>query len=534
MRFFALVLLASLIAGVSAARADDDPLAVGVAGHAFDHLGSLGEQSEAAAASGANIIYATGMGSIGYTGLPPAEQFAQSLASSRKYAEQSKARGIRLAIGYVCATSIVKLESFDQNWPAQLRQQLESAPSSWLQQDRNGNALPSWYGGDYRPACMNHPDWRTYEKFMVGVQLNCGHDGIFFDNPTVHPEGCYCQHCMTKFGAFIKVDAAFAELRKLAIDRPKDFLRFRGTIAADFLAEMRAHARTINPKAIVTCNNSLNSPDAFFSQIRTYGYNIFELAKVEDIVLVEDMATQPRTLPDGSVIEYGPVYEMLRAIAHGKPIVAVTLADGDYHTPANLVRLAMAEAAAHEASYLSWPTWPAEVREKMAAAIKPQADFLRANAELLNGTNPVVDEVVALPFEQWVEGNDCPALARVRALAAQNVQFSVKTGADAVVCTARTIVTENGPKVRAVVRKKDARTIVHLLNYDIQKRSSFEDRVTPAADVRVRLACSNATKVRALSADTEATRGPIEFRTAGGMIEFKLPRLVISTILVVE
>src|SRR5687767_7284756 len=110
MRFFALVLLASLIAGVSAARADDDPLAVGVAGHAFDHLGSLGEQSEAAAASGANIIYATGMGSIGYTGLPPAEQFAQSLASSRKYAAQSKARGIRLAIGYVCATSIVKLE----------------------------------------------------------------------------------------------------------------------------------------------------------------------------------------------------------------------------------------------------------------------------------------------------------------------------------------------------------------------------------------------------------------------------------------
>ena len=49
---------------------------------------------------------------------------------------------------------------------------------------------------------MNNPDWRNYEEFMVRQQLETGHDGIFFDNPTVHPQGCYCPHCMERFDAF--------------------------------------------------------------------------------------------------------------------------------------------------------------------------------------------------------------------------------------------------------------------------------------------------------------------------------------------
>jgi hypothetical protein len=80
------------------------------------------------------------------------------------------------------------------------------------------------------------------------------------------------------------------------------------------------------------------------------------------------------------VAEYGPIYELLHAISHRKPVVACALADGDYHTAPNLVRLAMAEAAAHRASYLAWPTWPENVRQKMIAAIRPQADLLRKNA----------------------------------------------------------------------------------------------------------------------------------------------------------
>jgi hypothetical protein len=249
----------------------------------------------------------------------------------------------------------------------------------------------------------------------------------------VHPQGCYCEHCLGKFAAFLasegtKIDLPAADqvqfLRQLAATRAGDFLRFRATIARDFLAEMRTYARTIKRDALITCNNSLNTPGALFSQCRTYGYNIHEMSKVEDLVVVEDMATQPRVLPDGSVAEYGPIYELLHAISHRKPVVACALADGDYHTAPNLVRLAMAEAAAHRASYLAWPTWPENVRQKMIAAIRPQADLLRKNASLLNGTTRRVDALLFLPFRRWVDTADCQPLKIAGALSLANVQFA--------------------------------------------------------------------------------------------------------------
>src|SRR5688500_10606242 len=83
-----------------------EPLAalrVGRAGHAFDHLGGFAEQAEAAAASGATIIYATGLGGVGYSGLPPAAEFEAQRAATAKYNRDAKNRGIELAIGYICA-----------------------------------------------------------------------------------------------------------------------------------------------------------------------------------------------------------------------------------------------------------------------------------------------------------------------------------------------------------------------------------------------------------------------------------------------
>lgn len=524
------------------AFAADDPLAIGVAGHAFDHLGNIGDQAEAAVASGQNIIYSTGIGGLGYARLPPATQLNAAQKSAAAYLKKAKASGVRLAIGYVCATSIVKLDTFDKNWPTELRSQLKTAPSQWLQRDKNGRPLPSWYGGDYRPACMNNPDWRTYEKYIVRQQLKAGFDGIFFDNPTVHPDGCYCDYCMTKFRKFVggNIPEDVSAIRQYAQQHKDDFLRFRSTIASDFLKEMREYARTINPHALVTCNNSLNTPEQFFSQCRVYGYDIDELSKVEDLVVVEDMATQPRVLSDGKVVEYGPVYEMLHAISHDKPIVAVVIADGDYQTPPNLMRLAMAEAAAHGASYLSWPTWPEDQRKRMSDAVRPEAEFLRAHADLLNGVKHCDDAAVNLPFTKWVQTDNCAQLATVRQFSAENVQFSVvrdETKAKSLASGRRTIeLPDAPPTVRAVVREKAGKTIVHLLNLNVQRISSFEDRVTHASNLHVRLRCATTPKtITALSADSPATHGNIDFKSLGdGQIEFVLPRLEISTILVVE
>src|SRR5258705_12509847 len=49
-------------------------LRIGRAGHAFDHLGGIGAQAEAAAASGATIIYTGGLGEAGFQGLPPQKE----------------------------------------------------------------------------------------------------------------------------------------------------------------------------------------------------------------------------------------------------------------------------------------------------------------------------------------------------------------------------------------------------------------------------------------------------------------------------
>ena len=182
---------------------------------------------------------------------------------------------------------------------------------------------------------MNNPDWRAYQRFMVRQQIESGHDGIFFDNPTVHPQGCYCAHCMKKFGEFLEregmplADHALEALRAQADAHPREFRRYRCTIARDFLADMRSFARTVKKDALVTANNSLNSAGALYSQCDSYGYNIFEMSQAEDLVVVEDMGSQPRMLPSGATVEYGPTYKQLHAISHGRPVVAVTIADND-------------------------------------------------------------------------------------------------------------------------------------------------------------------------------------------------------------
>ena len=378
-------------------------LQFGTAFPAFDHLGDIGNQAKAAAACGATILFASGLGGEGYSGLPDAATWAGRCRADAAYVKEAKSRGIRLVLGYLCATSIVDLPHFDAHWEPSLRARFHSTPSAWRQQDRNGKPLPSWYGGAYQAACMNIPDWRTYERYMIRQQLDSGHDGVFFDNPVVHRQGCYCPYCMERFARFLRErkiavpDTSLAGLRKTADVRPKVFRQFRATIAADFFADMRAYAKSVRPGALLTANNSLNSPDVLYKQTRDSGMDIHAMSANEDFVTIEDMVSQPRSLPDGRAIEYGPTYEQLRAIIHGKPLVVCTIAEADYHTPPHLTRLAIAESAAHGASYLLWPTWPEAVRGKMIDAVRPEVDLLGQHRQWLANTQPRRDVLLFLP-----------------------------------------------------------------------------------------------------------------------------------------
>lgn len=591
----------ALLSGLACHAVDTTrELRLGRAGHAFDHLGGIGAQAETAAASGGTIIYATGIGGIGYSGLPAPAEFAQQKQAATEYCRHAKAAGIRLVIGYVCATSIVGLDSFDKNWTPAFRAQFHSIPENWRQEGADGRPLPSWYGGQYQPACMNNPDWRAYEKFIVRQQIECGHDGIFFDNPTVHPQGCYCEHCMSRFARWLEQagvpvsDRSLASMRKVAVERKEDFAQFRCSIARDFLAEIRRYARSLNKHALITCNNSLNSPEVLFAQCRTYAYNIHELSDAEDYVVVEDMGYQPRTLADGKILEYGPTYELLRAVSRGKPVVAVTIAEADYHTPPHLIRLAMAESVAHGASYLSWPTWPEEKRQAMVAAIRPQADWLSSNEALLNDSLPRRDLALFLPFRRWIESADCVAARMAADLTRANVPFEVVSEddfsmswlrrargslpvlvvearsvlsenersvlnkfesaggrvvfananarwlTDAVQMSARSLVLKAPASVRAVVRDQPGRAIIHLLNLNIQRLSSFEDEVKAAEEihVRCRVPFDRVRSVQASSADHDSSTGNLRSTVSkegkASWVDVTIPKLEISSMLVIE
>jgi hypothetical protein len=91
-----------------------------------------------------------------------------------------------------------------------------------------------------------------------------------------------------------------------------------------------------------------------------------------------------------------------------------------------------------------------------------------------------------------------------------------------------------------VVRDQGRRTIVHLLNLNIQRLSSFEDKVTPASDIgiQVRVPLKRVHKVRLLTSDEPQLPELLPFvtRTDKGdtVVDFKVCRLAVSVIAVIE
>jgi hypothetical protein len=421
---------------------------------------------------------------------------------------------------------------------------------------------------------------------MIKLQLESGHDGVFFDNPTVHADGCYCAHCMPQFASFCRQegipvpDDSLEAVRNLAVEQKTAFMRFRAAIAANFFSEMRAYARILDRDALLTANNSLNHPSVFFSQSRGLGYNIHEMSKAEDFVVVEDMSTQPRVTDKGESIEYGPMYRMTHAISHGKPLVAVTIAEGDYHTPPNLVRLAMAEAAAHDASYMLWSTWPDNQRTRMVEAVRPQADWLRSHTALFETTTPRRDAAVFLPFRRWTETDKCAVSDIATELTRRNVQyavfcedgFSIKelqkapvlviedpsvlneqetdvlnqyvAGGSKVVSAANagwlgnvipSLAIKNAPHVRGIVRDATNSTSVFLYNLNIRRISSFEDAVTPAEHLQleIKVPWKQVANVTLSTADKDSTENSLPFSLTADTLSIEIPTLRISALLLI-
>ena len=122
-------------------------------------------------------------GISGYLGLGSAAATADEVAAYRRVTDEAHRKGIATVIGYECATSLVGdpegrtqwFRFYDDHWADYFPDVPDSPPEEWIQQDINGDPLPSWFSGnvggiayaDYHPACPNDPHWQEYHKLLV-------------------------------------------------------------------------------------------------------------------------------------------------------------------------------------------------------------------------------------------------------------------------------------------------------------------------------------------------------------------------------
>lgn len=404
-----------------------DYLTIGRFRPAFDHL-ILRRQIDSVAASGCTVAYAD-IGDSVYNGLLAKAEMRKILDEAKTYCAKGHSKGVPVMLSYLCATSIVHADTFTKNWKDYAPGLPDGIDANTLmQQDINGANLPSWYGAPYNPADMWNPVWRQYQRFLIRSVVEGGFDGVFYDNPTVHPSGNYSQHAMRAWSGFLKgngvkvSDESVSALRELTKSNQRLWLQFRAGEAADFFREMRDYGRSIKPGFILTANNSLNVWDSFYSQPRAMGYSIFQQSQALDFITVEDMSMSPRR--DGAThISYAPTLKMIHAIGHGKPISACTIAPGNYITPPTMMQLAIAECAANDAAYMVWACWDEQYRKINEQAVRQYHDFMGKHPDLFGETAPVSDVALIWPYERWLERDDCPTAYLAQSLSAGNAQY---------------------------------------------------------------------------------------------------------------
>jgi hypothetical protein len=425
----------------------------------FDHLDGFVEQLDAAIASRCTVMYASGLGALSYGGLPPKARLETELARMTAYNRRARAGGIGIVLSYLCATSIVNLDTFAANWDDYFPgRPVGFAPGKMLQQDINGNNLPSWYGGAYAPADMWNPYWRQYTRHGIKLAVASGHDGVFFDNPTVHLNGNYSPYAMAAWHGYLKragVDPGTSDLpglRALTRTQPRLWREFRTTEAADFIAEMRRYGRNLKSGFIITANNSLNSWDSFYSQPQGFAYSIPQQSRGQDFVTIEDMGSQPRRQGAGYV-SYAGTLRMLPAISSGRALSICTI-DGNYTSPPDFMGLAIAECTAHDAAYMVWSCWDAAFRAASAATVARYHGFLGAHQALIAHTKPVADLLLVWPYENWLVRSDCPTACLARELSARNLQYDVVTEADLTLARLKAYHTVAYPAAESLVRPR--------------------------------------------------------------------------------
>jgi hypothetical protein len=229
----------------------------------------------------------------------------------------------------------------------------------WYARDWH-NRLIHYYTGRYM-TCWENPEWTGYLKQRIEDAIHRGADGIFFDNPwhgarPMHlwgawlgGAGCYCARCRENYRV--------AEGRDIPrVIRPGEaesdrYLRWREQRVTHRIHELAETVRTIKPDAPVSANN-------FDAVMRpsdvTYGIDLERLAKIQDVVMIEDYGLPHwHSEGNGVLVNNALTLRTARALCGPTPLSVDPYDRGigfDRVFPARRYLQALGEAAACRAS----------------------------------------------------------------------------------------------------------------------------------------------------------------------------------------
>jgi hypothetical protein len=273
-------------------------------------------------------------------------------------------------------------------------------------------------------GCTNHPAFRAHNREMVRRVMAGGADGLQVDDHlgAAHPAwylgGCFCDHCMKAFAAYLKKHSSPSLLKKAGV---------RSWNGLDYRDIVRKHARTA--KQYTTVRNRIPLMDEFLRfHAEAAAANVRELGE-----LAAEVAGHPVLLSANACLPTEPHERVTKHLTHiicevgqylpgktyakgfgnaikaygladklGKPMACTALGhDWSYvkdHKSLELVRFWIAVAYAHGQRFMvPHPTGQWCYDEKRgshwyAAPVKafaPMYRFIRSNAQWFDGFESV-------------------------------------------------------------------------------------------------------------------------------------------------
>jgi hypothetical protein len=167
---------------------------------------------------------------------------------------------------------------------------------NWYARNPKGQKV-FYYSGRYM-IDWTHPDWIQHLKDLIRGAIERGADGIFFDNlwygegpyslmgTWLGGAGCYCKRCQ---GLYHKESGGKTIPEKIFPSNPDaaDYLRWRAKRVTQTVQELADFAHSLKPDVPISANDF---DVTMRNSLLIYGIDVEALAKIQDVIMVEDFA----------------------------------------------------------------------------------------------------------------------------------------------------------------------------------------------------------------------------------------------------